>query len=254
MYKILIADDVAEICNGLSHYFPWREFGFEVTGQAENGLQALDFIIANPVDVVLCDIKMPIMDGIELSKALFERNSPVKIIFISAFKEFEYAKKALTYGVVDYLVKPTKYDDLAEICRKIKTDLDKAACGNNPKALSGPESKGYNYQEQVIATVKDYVEAHFRKASLEEAAELVHMNSHYLSKFFKDKTGENFSDYLIAVRMLKAAELLQNLAYRTYQISDMVGYSSPKNFARTFKNYFGKTPKEYRNYNDSGNE
>lgn len=107
MYKILIADDVAEICNGLSLYFPWHEFGFEVAGQAADGAQVMEFIASNPVDVLLCDIKMPVMDGIAVAKELFYRKSPVKIVFISAYKEFEYAKKALAYGVVDYLVKPT---------------------------------------------------------------------------------------------------------------------------------------------------
>ena len=254
MYQVLIADDVAEICNGLSHYFPWHEFGVEVVGQAADGVQVLEFIASRPVDVLLCDIKMPVMDGIALAQELFNRKSPVKIVFISAYQEFEYAKKALAFGVVDYLVKPTKYDDLVEVCYKIKTELDKASddrSGNNPQTLSGLEMNGCNYQEQIVTTVKNYIEDHFRDASLEGAAELVHMNSHYLSKFFKDKTGQNFSDYLIEVRMRKAAELLQNPAYLTYQISDMVGYSSPKNFARTFKSFFGKTPREYRNYDNS---
>jgi two-component system, response regulator YesN len=257
MYKILIADDVAEICNGLSNYFPWYEFGFEVVGQAENGVQALNFIEKNPVDVLLCDIMMPVMDGIKLAKELFDRNSPIKIVFISAYKEFEYAKKALAYGVMDYLVKPTKYSELAELCFKIKAELDKRGFENKENGLKNQteiDMKGYNYQEQIIATVKKYISEHLCEATLEEAGKLVHMNPYYLSKFFKDKTGEKFSDYLIMIRMKKAAELLKNITYRTYQVSEMVGYSSPKNFARTFKNFFGKTPKEYRNYTGSVNE
>lgn len=254
MYKILIADDVAEICNGLSNYFPWRDYGFEVAGQATDGVQVLEFIAANQVDVLLCDIKMPLMDGIELAKELFDRKSPVKIVFISAFKEFEYAKKALAYGVVDYLVKPTKYDDLAELCSKIKTELDKTAKTGADMSLTDFEINGCNYNDRVITTVKNYIEEHFREATLEKAAELIHMNSHYLSRFFKDKTGRNFSDYLMMVRMKKAVELLQNFEYRTYQISDLVGYSNPKNFTRTFKNYFGKTPREFRNSPQSGNK
>ena len=104
-----------------------------------------------------------------------------------------------------------------------------------------------NYTEKIIAVIKNYLQKSYQSATLEEAAQLVHMNPYYLSKFFKDKTGENFSDYFIAVRMNKAAELLNDIAYKTYEISEMVGYSNPKNFTRTFKKFFGKTPKEFRN-------
>jgi YesN/AraC family two-component response regulator len=108
--------------------------------------------------------------------------------------------------------------------------------------------KGCNYSEQIISTIKSYVQEHYQDVTLEDVAELVHLNPYYLSKFFKEKTGENYSDLVMAVRMKKAAELLRDFSYRTYQISEMVGYSNPKNFTRTFKRYFGKTPREFRNY------
>jgi two-component system response regulator YesN len=76
---------------------------------------------------------------------------------------------------------------------------------------------------------------------------LVHMNPYYISKFFKNKSGENFSDYLIRIRMNKAAELLQDYNFKIYEVSELVGYSSTKHFTRTFKKTFGKNPKEYRN-------
>ncbi|UUZ94754.1 helix-turn-helix transcriptional regulator [Paenibacillus sp. P25] len=73
------------------------------------------------------------------------------------------------------------------------------------------------------------------------------MNPYYLSKYFKSKTGENFSDYLTRIRMNTAAELLKDIKYKTYEVSEMVGYSSAKNFTRTFRKYFGQSPKEFRN-------
>ncbi|UUZ79132.1 helix-turn-helix domain-containing protein [Paenibacillus sp. P26] len=73
------------------------------------------------------------------------------------------------------------------------------------------------------------------------------MNPYYLSKYFKSKTGENFSDYLTRIRMNTAAEPLKDIKYKTYEVSEMVGYSGAKNFTRTFRKYFGQSPKEFRN-------
>lgn len=247
MYKLLIADDEYEIRNGLSNYFPWSTFGFEVVGQAENGQQVLDYIAANPLDVLLCDIRMPLLNGIEVAKAIFNKELALKTIFISGYKEFEYARQALQYGVSDYIVKPTKYDELVELCLKVKAELDRERNQNgvfNPDNAEDP--KGFDYHQQVVNTVKNYIANHYKDATLEEAAKLVHMNPVYLSKFFKEKTGENFSDLLLVTRMKKAAELLLDISYRTYEVSEMIGYSNPKNFTRTFKQYHGKTPKEYR--------
>jgi YesN/AraC family two-component response regulator len=104
-----------------------------------------------------------------------------------------------------------------------------------------------NYDSKIISFVKDYVNENYKGAKLEDIAEEVHMNPNYLSQFFKQKTGECFSNYLIKVKMNRAAELLDDIKYKTYEISEMVGYSNTKNFTRTFKNFYGKSPKEYRN-------
>lgn len=250
MYKILIADDEYEVRNGLSNYFPWKDYGFEVVYQAENGRQVLDYIKKEPIDVILCDIMMPVMTGIEVIKILFEKESPIKIVFISGHKDFEYARQALKYGVSDYLLKPTKNQDLITLCEKLKADLDRKKTLENNLTDPKDHLNGCNYYQQIILTVKNYLENHYQDASLEKVAELVHMNPIYLSKFFKEKTGENFSDFLLLTRMKKAAELLLDISYRTYEVSEMVGYSNPKNFTRAFKNFYGKTPREYRNYLD----
>nr|WP_276531950.1 helix-turn-helix domain-containing protein [Brevibacillus invocatus] len=92
------------------------------------------------------------------------------------------------------------------------------------------------------------MEQNYREATLDDAARLVHMNPYYLSKYFKKKTGENFSDYLIRVKMEKAKEFLMDVNNRTYTISEMVGYSNVKNFTRTFRKYVGKSPREFRNW------
>lgn len=246
MYKLLIVDDEPRLRNGISNYFPWNETGFEVLHEADNGKQALEFIENNHVDVVLSDIRMPIMSGIDLAREIYNRGLGIKVVFLTGYKDFEYAKEAINYGVKNYVLKPTKYNELAEVFSKIKKELDKEP-GNKvfeDTDASEPEFSGIH--EKIISAVKDYVEENYNDAKLEKAAERVHLSEFYLSKLFKRKTGENFSDFVISVKMKKAAQLLKEIDFKTYEVGHMVGYDSSKTFSRAFKNYFGVSPKEYR--------
>ncbi|NRY61692.1 response regulator transcription factor [Clostridium beijerinckii] len=256
MYKLLVVDDESESRNLLCSYFPWNDLGFEIVDQLENGKLALEYILNNPVNVILCDIKMPFLDGIGLAKEIFNRKLKIKVIFLSAYKDFEYAHSALVYGVSDYIVKPSKYNEIFEVFSSLKKSLDSECSPNVDKVLDEDinnfkDSSSYN--SKIISFVKNYVSEHYKDARLEDIAESVHMNPNYLSQFFKQKTGECFSNYLIRVKMNRAAELLNDIRYKTYEISEMVGYSNTKNFTRTFKNYYGKSPKEYRNQKDTIN-
>ncbi|WP_160692931.1 response regulator [Clostridium sp. C2-6-12] len=256
MYKLLVVDDENESRNLLCSYFPWVDLGFEIVEQLENGKLALEYILNNPTDVILCDIKMPFLDGIGLAKEIFNRKLKVKIIFLSAYKDFEYARNALVYGVSDYIVKPSKYNEIFEVFSSLKKTLDKEYSINHSNSFDiniNPLKDLSNYDSKIISFVKDYVNEHYKVAKLEDIAEEVHMNPNYLSQFFKQKTGECFSNYLIKVKMNRAAELLDDIKYKTYEISEMVGYSNTKNFTRTFKNFYGKSPKEYRNQKNTSN-
>lgn len=247
MYKLVIADDEYEIRNGLSHYFPWDEVGFQVVRKADNGAEVLQYLSQAEADVLLCDVKMPVMNGIEVARELSARKSKIKIIFMSGYREFEYAQQALLLGVKNYLVKPTKYKELKEVFQKLKQELDGAKDESLNKSLLDMDVTEAQYGDSVIATIKQYVETYYMDASLNRVAEIVHMNPYYISQYFKQKTGENFSDYVIRIKMQKAAQLIKDPKYKLYEISEMVGYSNAKNFARSFKKYFGKSPSSFKN-------
>ena len=252
MYKLLIVDDSYEIRHGLYNYFPWSQVGFEVAAQAENGKQAFDLFQHNHFDVILCDVRMPIMTGIDLARQLYECKSKVKIVFLSAYKDFEYAQKALIYGVRNYITKPAKFDDLIQVFAMLRDELDSENISNSVPQIQSPgsqESDGSCFSDKVINVIKNHVKENYKNVTLEEVAVLVHMSPHYVSKFFKEKTGQNFSDYVIMVKMEKAADLLKSIELKTYEVSEQIGYSNAKNFTRTFTKYFGKSPRDYRNSN-----
>lgn len=247
MYNLLIVDDEVETREALSSYFPWDEVGFDIIGQVSNGQEALQFIDGDErVDVVLTDIKMPVMSGIELAENLYNSKRNIKIVFLSGYRDFDYAQKALHYKVTNYVLKPAKYHVLMDVFIKVKEDIETENTVNEgPPKLEIDRLKGD--ESLIINKIKTYVNENYSEASLEEVAKQVHMNANYLSFFFKQKTGQNFSDYLLKVKMEMAVHLLQNVSYKTYEISEMIGYSNAKNFTRTFKGYYGKTPSEYRN-------
>lgn len=243
LYKLLVVDDETETRVSLCNYFPWEELGFQVVAQKENGQQALEYLENNPVDVLLCDIVMPIMDGFELLTLLKEKNISPVIVLLTGMRDFEYTRQAIQLGTVsDYLLKPTKYQDFAEAFQRIKENLDSKTKESASRKQELPEGRN----EKIIEKIKQYIETNYRTATLDDVGELVYMNPNYLSQFFKQHYGSNFSDYLLEVKMEKATELLKNINYRIADVSNLVGYSSPKNFTRAFKNYYGVTPKEFR--------
>lgn len=124
MYKIIIADDEDNVREGIRDSLNWDELGFEVVGDFENGRDVLQSLEQLQPDVVLTDINMPLMDGLEVSRYLFEHYPQTKIIILTGYDEFEYAQQALKLKVHDYILKPNTADELSQILSKVKADLD----------------------------------------------------------------------------------------------------------------------------------
>ena len=242
MYSLLIADDNYEICKGLSKYIPWEDIGFRVVGIVEDGAQALEFIKKQQVDLLLCDIIMPFMDGIEVADKIISLELNTKIVIMSAYRSFEYAQKAIVNNVKAYITKPIDNHELYEVFRNIKADLD-AARNTEHAVQKAPAKTGNRYVDTVI----DYLASNYRYATLEKAAQLSFISPSYLSKIFKEKTGSNYIDYVNRIRLNHACEMLQTPENTMHKISEKLGYSSTKSFTRAFKRHFGMSPSEYLN-------
>ncbi|MBP1756921.1 MAG: two component transcriptional regulator, AraC family [Firmicutes bacterium] len=238
MYSLVIVDDEEKILEGISELFPWNNIGFQVVARFLDARSALSYIENNPVNVVMTDISMPDMNGIELIKEL-ERFPDINIVLFSSYKDYEYMRAAIQFGIFDYLLKPIRYDELVTCFEKIRVKLD----AKNIVEVVKPKT----YYNEIIMRVDDYLRNNYQKASLEGAAEAVGLSPNYLSKIYKEKSGCGFLERLNRIKMEKACELLMDPSYKHYEIAFYVGYDNPKNFSRAFKAHFNVSPMDYRN-------
>ena len=200
---MIIVDDEAELREGISNYFPWESLNIHVAGIFENGKTALAYMKTHGVDIMLTDIRMPFMDGLELIERAKAVSPQTAYVILSGYREFEYAKKGLLLGVKDYILKPTKYSQIYEVFSRITAELDHASAGRRR------EEKMPDAETSVISGVKKYVRTNYAHVTLDGVAEYVHLNPYYLSTCFKQQTGEKFSDYVLRVRMEAAAALIE---------------------------------------------
>lgn len=124
MYKLIIVDDEQSIRSGMANGIPWNEWGFEVIGQASDGVEALELVENERPDVVLSDIRMPRMDGVELMQRLHKDYPDVKVIILSGYSDFEYLNTAIKNSVTEYLLKPTDIDEFEETFKNLKKRID----------------------------------------------------------------------------------------------------------------------------------
>lgn len=124
MYRLVIADDEETIRNGMAHSLPWQELGFEVVALCENGQEVLDRLDEYRPDVVLSDIRMPVLDGVGLMKQLNRDHPEIKIVILSGYSDFEYLNESIKNHVAEYLLKPTDIDEFEETFRRLKDTLD----------------------------------------------------------------------------------------------------------------------------------
>lgn len=124
MYTVIVADDEEEIRRGIIKKVRWEEIGFKVIGEADNGLKALELVEELEPDLVLTDIRMPFMTGIELARQIREIRPSVQIAFLSGFDDFSYAQQAIQYNIISYMLKPISSEELESELRKIKAAID----------------------------------------------------------------------------------------------------------------------------------
>ncbi len=243
MYRVMLIDDERWVRTSLKKVIEKTGLPFSVVKEASDGLEALDWLKSNEVDLIMTDVKMPVMEGLRFVQEVRQHNRGQPVIVVSGYDDFQYVQQALRSGVFDYLLKPVEQEDMQLCLAKWMNQHTPLQHAEAPKIPVTPHKLEQSSVEQVQA----YIHAHLSgEITLTKAAALVHLNPSYLSQLFKQQLNRNFVDYIAEVRMQEAKRLLSATSLRISEVADRVGYSDVAYFSNTFKKWNGCTPSEYR--------
>ena len=246
--KVLIVDDERFVRLGVKNETDWALIGCEVVGEAADGAAALELFDRLSPDLVISDIKMPVMDGIELARRITEKKPNVKIIFLTAFSDFEYARQAVRLGVSDYLLKPFRDGELEASVQRLMHSGKIVAGGVQPEDELIPMKKKSDFTNRYITGAIDYIEKNYADPcfSVSGLAETLGVSEGHISRTFKAETEMGINSYLTRYRIRKAMEILKDVQVKVYEAAGMVGYQDIAYFSNTFKKLVGKTPSDYQ--------
>lgn len=245
MYRTIIVDDEVDISRGMTTILNWGAHGFEITGTAENGRQALALFERVSPHFVITDIRMPLMDGLELTRSLKERSPDLKVMLLSGYSDFAYAKEAIRFGVSNYLLKPVDVAELEAELLRIKRSIDSLNLSLRTRSLTraqqaGPRGGG-------IGEILAYIGEHCaEELTLNRLGEVFYLNPFYIGKLIKKECARTFNEYLNDVRIENAKYLLRNTSLTVGEIGEQVGYKFPDHFYRNFKKHASVSPGVYR--------
>lgn len=265
----MIADDEPIECIFISRIIE-KHFQNELEiVKASNGREVLKQYEENPFQIALLDIEMPGITGLDAAEEIRKKDKSCMIIFLTAFDEFQYAKRAITVRAMDYLLKPTTDEELTavieEAIRQIRESAVIPVTAENPektentgdaeKAVSedpdgmGSEDdmrmdgKGAVMQQMILR----YIEAHYMEdLSLQELSERMNYAEAYFCKLFRQLFSVSFTVYLTRYRIEKSKLLLMDITTNIREVGELVGYRDANYFAKVFKRMVGVTPSEYR--------
>jgi len=252
MYKIVIADDEPIIREGMQNFIEWSRFNCTVCGLASNGEEAYQMISEIKPHVAFLDLKMPVMNGIEVIAKGRKVSPHTKFIITSGYSDFNMARDAMKLGVTYYLLKPFSSVEIEEaLTDSLSYFISEDEQNVIWKSVKSREVDVKQGEENVITKVCRYVNENLNDPNLTlsiVAKEVAFMNASYFGRLFKKVTGFFYTQYVMNCRLEKAKQILTDTDYKICDVASMVGFGdSEKYFGQAFKRYTGMTPGEYRN-------
>ena len=258
---LLIAEDEHMLRNGLAS-LGWAAQGITLLPTAKNGLQAVEIATEHTVDILLSDIRMPGLSGMEVAQFVRDRYPGAEIIFLSGYEEFDYAKKAISLHPNNYILKPAMPQDVLravgaakdKILQRRREEEAKRQMEMELQNLSKVASATQKLTdepgiptEEDITQVVSYIRKHYQEPlNLAALAEEFHFNPVYLSRLIKKKSGHTFTELLTSIRMYHAARLLRDTVLKNGEICTQIGMGDERYFSQVFLRTYGGSPQQYR--------
>lgn len=236
MYSVVIIDDNRLSADTLASLSVWKEMDCCVIDICYDGFSGKDSILEKKPDIIIADIQMPGLNGIDLFSAIKQYLPNTKVIYISAYNDFEYAQKAIRVGASDYLLKPFSMDSLRQAIER--------TVGNASKDEGiGRIGAGQDSLDEV----KAYISAHLDSScTIEDVAEAFHISPSTFERYLLRRTGLGFRDLKTNIRMERAKVLIMDVRNSMDDVARMIGYKSYQSFYRAFIKETGLSPLGYR--------
>lgn len=244
MHKILIAED-ENIERKVLRKLLERNLGDHCTVlEAKNGREAVELYEREQPQLLLLDIQLPGISGLEAARRIRAQGGTCAVIFVSAYDDFNYAREAIGLRAWDYLLKP--YEE-RELILTVEEGLREQPMDLAPGQLPGGESAGSARLGYIRENMERYIRENYHtNLSMQRAAQAMNYSDTHFCRLFKQCFKVNFSAYLTEFRIARAQELLSTTMHTVKEVGASCGYSDTSYFIRVFKRLTGMTPTEYR--------
>ena len=206
--------------------------------------------------MILCDIEMQGENGLSLIEYVKDTHPDICSIMVTCHADFNYIKRAMRYGVKDYILKPIDYEELEGLLLQFKEEKELAhekqqfgRLVEKTKEVTGKDTRGRDPEQAADRNriIKEYIDSHIQeKITVKDLANLVHVNEQHLMRIFKKENGQSILEYINERRIVIASNLLKDTDYTINFIADCIGCENYSYFTKIFKKYTGFTPREYR--------
>lgn len=240
-YRVMLIDDEESVRKLMRGMIDWESLDMEVVGEAASGIEAINTIDDIKPDIAFVDISMPFMNGIEFTEIATGRYPQLVIIIMTAFDEFEYARRCVSLPVFEYMLKPMVRTEVAQVLERAKEKLARLA-----STESAEDDADMPSESDPTDRIRKYIDENFTDPGLNLTFVAQHFgfSSSYLSRKFKQCTGRNFVEYLTMLRMNRAEELAKKNE-KMFVAAAAVGIPDPNYFGRCFKKYTGMSYSDY---------
>lgn len=244
MLKVLIVDDEVIVRKGIVLGVDWMALDCVIVGEAANGAEGLEAVENYKPNLIITDVRMPHMDGIEMMTELRRRGCRVHAIFLTAYSDFDYVRSAVQLGAVDYLLKPFRDEELAAAVERVHRKEEELSKLSRKDIL--PLDKGD--KSKYVFEALNYIAEHYADSdiSITGIAKSLGVSEGHLSHVFKKETSYTVVNYLTQYRIHMAMEMLRDCRRKVYEVAEAVGYKDVAYFGSTFKKLTGLSPSEYQ--------